>query len=108
VGGVTYRERACGFCGFGFSARNALESQGHSFCRLACFLAWERRMNFTETEVSAIEKMLPPMGQYVAQSGIAEKPFSQCSREEILALFANTIRMFREVFAEELGPDCPF
>jgi len=65
-------------------------------------------MNFTETEISAIERMLPDMGQYVASSGIAEKPFSQCSREEILGLFATTIKTFRAAFQEELGSDVPF
>lgn len=65
-------------------------------------------MTFSETEVRAIEKMLPDMGQYVARSGIMEKPFKDCSKEEILGLFANTIKTFRAAFSEELGPDCPF
>lgn len=65
-------------------------------------------MNFSETEIRAIEKMLPAMGSYVAQSGIMAKPFQECSKEEILGLFATTIKTFRASFQEELGDDCPF
>lgn len=65
-------------------------------------------MTFSETEVRAIEKMLPDMGQYVTTAGIVEKPFKDCSREEILGLFATTIKTFRAAFQEELGDDIPF
>lgn len=65
-------------------------------------------MNFSETEIRAIEKMLPSMGSYVAQTGIMTKPFKDCSKEEILGLFATTIKTFRASFQEELGDECPF
>lgn len=65
-------------------------------------------MSFSEVEIRAIEKMLPPMGAYVAEAGIMEKPFAQCSKDEILGLFATTIKTFRESFQDELGGDIPF
>lgn len=65
-------------------------------------------MTFSETEIEAIEKMLPAMGQYVATAGIADKPFNACSRDEILALFANTVKTFRVTFQDVLGDDVPF
>lgn len=52
-------------------------------------------MAFSQFEIEAVEKMLPAMGQYVAESGIGTKPFNECSREEILGLFASTVRTFR-------------
>lgn len=65
-------------------------------------------MTFSNQEIEAIEKMLPAMGQYVTEAGIAEKPFVACSRDEILALFATTIKTFRGAFQEVLGDDIPF
>lgn len=65
-------------------------------------------MKFSDREIEAIEAMLPAMGQYVAQAGIVAKPFAECSRDEILALFANTVRIFRETFQDVLGSDVPF
>lgn len=65
-------------------------------------------MTFSKTEIEAIETMLPAMGQYVTQAGIGDKPFSACSRDEILALFATTIKTFRATFQDVLGSDVPF
>lgn len=80
----------------------------HKFCGRACFHAWKAKMTFSQTEIEAIEKMLPAMGAYVAQAGIAEKPFAACSKDEILSLFANTIKTFRVTFQDVLGSDVPF
>lgn len=57
-------------------------------------------MAFSQFEIEAVEKMLPAMGQYVAESGIATKAFNDCSRDEILGLFASTVRTFRKEFQE--------
>ena len=65
-------------------------------------------MSFSQIEVEAIEKMLPDMGAYVSQAGIAEKSFAQCSRDEILGLFATTVKTFRASFQDVLGDDIPF
>lgn len=78
------------------------------FCGRACFKSWEAKVSFSKTEVEAIEKMLPVMGEYVAASGIMDKPFKDCSKDEILGLFANTVKTFRTTFQEVLGSDVPF
>lgn len=52
-------------------------------------------MSFSELEIEAIEKMLPAMGQHVVASGIGNKAFNDCSRDEILGLFATTVKTFR-------------
>lgn len=39
--------------------------------------------------------MLPAMGEHVATTGLDKKPFKDCSRDEILGLFAATVRNFR-------------
>lgn len=65
-------------------------------------------MAFSKIEVEAIEKMLPAMGAYVADSGIMEKPFKDCSKDEILGLLATTVKTFRASYQEVLGSDCPF
>lgn len=78
------------------------------FCGRACFQAWRAGMTLSNREIEAIEAMLPAMGQYVAQTGIADKPFSACSRDEILALVANTVKIFRTTFQDVLGSDVPF
>lgn len=57
-------------------------------------------MAFSPLEIEAVEKMLPTMGQYVAESGIGTKSFNDCSRDEILGLFASTVRTFRKEFQE--------
>ena len=91
--------------GWGFT----LPSGGDvKFCGRACFHAWKADMTFSNTVIEAIDKMLPAMGAYVAQAGIASKPFAECSRDEILALFANTIKTFRVTFQDVLGDDVPF
>ena len=57
-------------------------------------------MSFTHYEIQAIETMLPSMGEYVATAGIMDKPFAQCSRDEILGLFATTVKTFRDQFGK--------
>lgn len=52
-------------------------------------------MSLSHFEIEAFEKMLPAMGEHVAQSGIMEKPFKDCSRDEILGLFVTTVKTFR-------------
>lgn len=65
-------------------------------------------MAFSQIEIEAIEKMLPAMGEYVAGSGMGAKAFNDLSRDEALALFANTVKTFRATFADVLGDDVPF
>lgn len=52
-------------------------------------------MSFSQFEIEAIEKMLPAMGEHVVSTGIADKPFNDCSRDEILGLFAAAVKTFR-------------
>lgn len=52
-------------------------------------------MNFSQMEIEAIEKMLPAMGAHVAEKGLGTKAFNEFSRDEILGLFAATVRAFR-------------
>lgn len=65
-------------------------------------------MKLANCEIEAIEKSLPKLGEYVVQSGIVNKPFAECSRDEILALTANIVKIFRVTLAETLGEDAPF
>ena len=97
-------ERVCGFCGdawcggWGFSIPH--QDIDLKFCGRACLQAWEAKVSFSHFEVEAIEKMLPVMGQYVAESGIGAKAFNDCSRDEILGLFASTVKTFRTEFQQ--------
>lgn len=105
-------ERACGFCGSPWAGGWGLlrPSLGIDlkFCGRACLKSWEAKVSFSKNEVEAIEKMLPAMGAYVAASGIMEKPFKDCSKDEILGLFATTVKTFRATFQEVLGSEVPF
>lgn len=65
-------------------------------------------MELGKYDIEAIENMLQPMGDYVASSGIMNKPFAECSRDEILGLFAATVKTFRAEFQNALGSDVPF
>ena len=66
-------------------------------------------MTFSEQEIRAVEGALPAVGQHVATAGIGAKTFNDLTREEALALVANTVRAFRgslhEIFDAE---DIPF
>ena len=63
-------------------------------------------MKFTDDEIKALEAMLPDMGKLVVEKQLGDKTFNTMQREEILALFAGTIRTFREHFADIV--DVPF
>ena len=65
-------------------------------------------MKFSKQEIEAVEQMLPQMGAYVGDKGLGEKTFNTMSREEILGLFANTVREFRSSLADVIGEDAPF
>ncbi len=65
-------------------------------------------MSFSQMEVQAIEKMLPAMGAYVADKGIMDKSFQDCTRDEILGLFAATVRAFRTELHALCDDEVPF
>lgn len=92
-------ERACGFCGdlWRGGPGIARPSLGIDlkFCGRACLKSWEAKLTFSTFEIEAIEKMLPDVGQHVASTGLGDKPFNACSREEILGLMAVSVRSFR-------------
>lgn len=93
-------ERVCGFCGDLWRGGPGVHHPGLSidlkFCGRACLKAWEAKLSFSHMEIEAIEKMLPAMGEHVVTSGIVDKPFKDCSRDEILGLFAATVKTFRK------------
>lgn len=63
-------------------------------------------MNFTPDELRVIEAMPPELGQWLAGQGMVDKSFADMSRDQILALLANTIRIYRAKFDELV--DVPF
>lgn len=64
-------------------------------------------MKFSVDEIKAIEGALPFLGKHVAESGIGDKAFNELSRDEALALVAQSVRGFREAFNDIMG-DIPF
>lgn len=106
---MTY-ERACGFCGDLWRGGSGYQRGDIDlrFCGHLCLKAWEAKVAFSQIEIEAIEKMLPAMGEYVTSAGIVSKPFAECSRDEILGLFATTVKTFRDTFQDVLGDDLPF
>ena len=93
------RERVCAFCGNhwrgGLGVNRPALGIDVKFCARACRNAWEANMSFSQMEIQAIEKMLPAMGAHVAEKGLGDKAFNDFSRDEILGLFATTVRTFR-------------
>ena len=66
-------------------------------------------MSFSQVEIRAIEATLPIVGSYVADRGLGTKAFNDCSKDEILGLFARTIEAFKLKVAEEIdADDIPF
>jgi hypothetical protein len=80
-----------------------VNGKDHKFCKRACLKAWEAGMAFAQFEIDAIQSMLPAMGEYVANSGIGPKSFNDMTKDEILGLFANTVKVFRAELEAQLG-----
>jgi hypothetical protein len=80
----------------------------HKFCKRACLKAWEAGMALSGYEIEAIQAMLPAMGEYVASNDIGGKAFNDLSRDEVLGLFATTIKAFRVELDAQLSADVPY
>lgn len=65
-------------------------------------------MALIRPEIEAIEASLKPVAAFINEHGFMDKSFAQCSRDEILALFACVIKTFRSEFEKALGEDIPF
>lgn len=102
-------ERACSFCGLSWQGGLGRKVNGkdHKFCKRACLKAWEAGVSFTQYEIEAIQSMLPAMGEFVAAQGMGDKAFNDLTRDEVLGLFATTVKTFRAEYEAQIG-DVPF
>lgn len=64
--------------------------------------------DLNKCEIAAISNSLPAIGQAMANRALAEKAFSQMSKDEVCALIADIVRAFRKQLDIENETDIPF
>lgn len=80
------------------------------FCSIQHERMW-KKMNTTELnhcEIAAIEKILPAIGQSMANRGTSEKRFVDMTKPEVCGLIADIVRNFRRQLDIENETDIPF